>query len=93
MSKYIYKYVEYNCFSDNIPCVKYFTANHIFDLESKIFKIKGLDPKKNTLMIVPDMDDKNKWNFCWEVKSPLEVSSFLQATYGYIEKIVSYKEV
>ena len=93
MSKCIYKYVEYNCFSDDIFCVKYFAANNILDIESKILKIRGLDPKENTLMIVPDMDDKNKWNFCWEVKSPLGVSSFLQANYGYIEKIDSYKEV
>ena len=93
MSKCLYKYVEYNCFLDKVFDVKYFAVNNILDIESEILKFKGLAPKENTLMITPDMDDKNKWHFHWEAKSSLGISNFSQLSYGYIEKIDSDAEV
>ena len=87
MSKCLYKYVEYNCFSEDVSDIKYFAVSDILDIESEILKTRGLDTKENTLMITPCMDDKNKWHFYWDAKSPLRVSNFLQLGYGYIELI------
>ena len=89
MSKYLYKYVEYNCFSEEVSDIKYFAVSDILDIESEILKTRRLDTKENTLMITPCMDDKNKWHFCWDAKSPLGVSNFSQLNYGYIE-LISY---
>ena len=52
MSKYLYKYVEYNCITDK-PYVKYLSVNTLLDIESVMLKIRGLDPEKNRLFIIP----------------------------------------
>ena len=50
MSKYLYKYVEYNCITDK-PYIRYLAVNTIMDIESEILKIRRLDPEKNRLLI------------------------------------------
>ena len=85
MSKHLYKYVEYNCITDK-PYVKYLSVNTLLDIESEILKIRGLDPEKNRLLIMPDKDDKNRWNFTWETDFPFGVKN-VNVRPGYIEKI------
>ena len=87
MSKYLYKYVEYSCIS-NTPYVRYLSVNTILDIESEILKSRGLDPEKNRLIITPDMDNKNKWHFIWEVDFPFGAKN-INISPGYIEKIDS----
>lgn len=85
MSKYLYKYVEYNCITDK-PYIKHLAVNTLLDIETEILKIRGLDPEENRLLIIPDMDNKNKWNFVWEVDFPFGVKN-VNVRPGYIEKI------
>ena len=85
MNRYLYKYVEYNCISVK-PFVRYLAVNTIMDIESEILKIRRLDPEKNRLLITPDMDDKNRWNFTWEADFPFGVKN-VNVRPGYIEKI------
>lgn len=87
MSKYLYKYVEYNYISDK-HYTKYLSVNNILDIESEILKIRGLEPEKNRLIITPDMDNKNKWHFIWEVDFPFGAKN-INVRPGYIEKIDS----
>ena len=87
MSKYLYKYVEYNYISDK-QYTKYLSVNNILDIESEILKIRGLDPEKNRLIITPYMGNKNKWHFIWEVDFPFEAKNIIVRP-GYIEKIDS----
>lgn len=89
MSKYLYKYVEYNCITDKLY-VKHLSVNTLLDVESEILKIRGLDPEKNRLIITPDMDNKNKWHFIWEVDFPFGAKN-VNVRPGYIEKIDSDK--
>lgn len=91
MSKYLYKYVEYNCITDK-PYVKYLSVNTLLDIESVMLKIRGLDPEKNRLFITPDMDNKNKWYFTWETDFPFGVKN-VNVRPGYIEKIDSDKVI
>ena len=92
MNRYLYKYVEYNCFGASTPKVEYFAVNNILDIESEILKNRRLDPKENTLMITPDMNNKNKWHFYWVIKLPFNFGVSTSLRYGYIEKIDSDKE-
>ena len=87
MSKYLYKYVEYNCISDK-PYVKYLSVNTLLDVESEILKSRGLDHETNRLIITPDMDNKNKWHFIWDVDFPFGAKN-IKVRPGYIEKIDS----
>ena len=43
-------------------------------------------------MITPDMNNKNKWHFYWEIKLPYNFGVSTSLRYGYIEKIDSDKE-
>ena len=86
MSKYLYKYVEYNWFGADENCVKYFEVNTILDIETEVLKLRGLDPKENKLMFAQDMEDKNKWNFFWEAKLPFG-AGVANVRPGYIEKM------
>lgn len=87
MSKYLYKYVEYNCITDK-PYVKYLSVNTLLDIESEILKSRGLDHETNRLIIIPDMDNKNKWHFIWDVDFPFGAKN-IKVRPGYIEKIDS----
>lgn len=87
MSKYLYKYVEYNCITDK-PYVKYLSVNTLLDVESEILKSRGLDHETNRLIIIPDMDNKNKWHFIWDVDFPFGAKN-IKVRPGYIEKIDS----
>ena len=87
MSKYLYKYVEYNCITDK-PYVKYLSVNTLLDVESEILKSRGLDHETNRLIIIPDMDNKNKWQFIWDVDFPFGAKN-IKVRPGYIEKIDS----
>lgn len=87
MSKYLYKYVEYNCITDK-PYVKYLSVNTLLDVESEILKSRGLDHETNRLIITPDMDNKNKWHFIWDVDFPFGAKN-IKVRPGYIEKIDS----
>lgn len=87
MSKYLYKYVEYNCITDK-PYVKYLSVNTLLDIESEILKSRGLDHETNRLIIIPDMDNKNKWQFIWDVDFPFGAKN-IKVRPGYIEKIDS----
>ena len=87
MSKYLYKYVEYSYISDK-RYTRYLSVNNILDIESEILKIRGLDLEKNRLIITPDMDNKNKWHFIWEVDFPFGAKN-INVRPGYIEKIDS----
>lgn len=87
MSKYLYKYVEYNCITDK-PYVKYLSVNTLLDIESEILKSRGLDHETNRLIITPDMDNKNKWHFIWDVDFPFGAKN-IKVRPGYIEKIDS----
>ena len=87
MSKYLYKYVEYNCITDK-PYVKYLSVNTLLDVESEILKSRGLDHETNRLIIIPDMDNKNKWYFIWDVDFPFGAKN-IKVRPGYIEKIDS----
>ena len=87
MIKYLYKYVEYNCITDK-PYVKYLSVNTLLDIESEILKSRGLDHETNRLLITPDMNNKNKWHFIWEVDFPFGAKN-ISVRPGYIEKIDS----
>ena len=91
MSKYLYKYVEYNCITDK-PYVKYLSVNTLLDVESEILKSRGLDHETNRLIIIPDMDNKNKWHFIWDVDFPFGAKN-IKVRPGYIEKIDSDKVI
>lgn len=92
MNRYLYKYVEYNSFGASTPKVEYFEVNNILDIESEILKNRRLDPKEITLMIIPYMNNKNKWHFYWDIKLPFNFGVATSLRYGYIEKIDSDKE-
>ena len=87
MIKHLYRYVEYSYISDK-HYTRYLSVNSILDIESEILKIRGLDPEKNRLIITPDMDNKNKWHFIWEVDFPFGAKN-INVRPGYIEKIDS----